>query len=113
MLGLADPLAGRPRRGALRRHRGGHRSRLIGDHLRSRFASVATIGYIGFLMGRASIGLLTTALSLPGALCTLVVAMGVILLLARQVRVADGAVDRPPAGSNTTIGISRGAARSR
>ena len=57
----------------------------------SSVASVATIGYIGFLMGPALIGLLTTALSLPGALCSLVVAMGVVLLLARQVRVADQA----------------------
>jgi hypothetical protein len=40
-------------------------------------------------MGPALIGLLTTALSLQGALCSLVVAMAVILLLARQVRVAD------------------------
>jgi MFS family permease len=54
-------------------------------------ASVATVGYTGFLMGPALIGLLTAALSLSGALCTLVVAMGAILLLARQVRVADRA----------------------
>jgi MFS family permease len=59
----------------------------------SSVASVATIGYVGFLMGPALIGLLTTALSLPGALCSLVVAMGVILLLARQVRVADEVTD--------------------
>jgi len=52
-------------------------------------ASVATVGYTGFLMGPALIGLLTAALSLSGALCTLVVAMGVVLLLARRVGVAD------------------------
>ena len=57
----------------------------------SSVASVATIGYLGFLMGPALIGLLTTALSLPGALCSLVVAMAAILLLARQVRPADAA----------------------
>jgi MFS family permease len=51
-------------------------------------ASVATVGYTGFLMGPALIGLLTAALSLSGALCTLVVAMAAILLLARQVRPA-------------------------
>jgi MFS family permease len=56
----------------------------------SSVASVATIGYVGFLMGPALIGLLTTAVSLTGALCALVVAMAVVLLLARQVRVADG-----------------------
>lgn len=55
----------------------------------SSVASVATIGYTGFLMGPALIGLLTTAISLPAALCSLVVAMATILLLARQVRVAD------------------------
>ena len=55
----------------------------------SSVASVVTIGYVGFLMGPALIGLLTTALSLPGALCSLVVAMGAVLLLARQVGVAD------------------------
>jgi MFS family permease len=55
----------------------------------SSVASVATIGYVGFLLGPALIGLLTTALSLQGALCSLVVAMVVILVLARQVRVAD------------------------
>jgi MFS family permease len=52
-------------------------------------ASVATVGYTGFLMGPALIGLLTAALSLSGALCTLVVAMAAVLLLARQVGVAD------------------------
>lgn len=52
-------------------------------------ASVATIGYTGFLMGPALIGLLTTAVSLPVALCSLVVAMAVLILLARQVRIAD------------------------
>jgi predicted MFS family arabinose efflux permease len=57
----------------------------------SSVASVATIGYTGYLMGPALIGLLTTALSLPGALCSLLVAMGVVLLLARQVGVADHA----------------------
>jgi len=52
-------------------------------------ASVATVGYTGYLMGPALIGLLTAGLSLSGALCTLVAAMAVVLLLARQVRVAD------------------------
>jgi hypothetical protein len=41
-------------------------------------------------MGPALIGLLTAGLSLSGALCLLVAAMLVVLLLARQVRVADG-----------------------
>jgi len=54
-------------------------------------ASVATVGYTGFLMGPALIGLLTTAISLQAALCSLVVAMAVVLLLARQVQGADGA----------------------
>jgi hypothetical protein len=54
-------------------------------------ASVATVGYTGYLMGPALIGLLTAGLSLSGALCLLVAAMLVVLLLARQVRVADGA----------------------
>jgi cyanate permease len=53
-------------------------------------ASVATVGYTGYLMGPALIGLLTAGLSLSGALCLLVAAMLVVLLLARQVRVADG-----------------------
>lgn len=52
-------------------------------------ASVATVGYTGFLMGPAAIGLLTAGVSLSGALCILVVAMGVVLLLARRVRAAD------------------------
>jgi MFS family permease len=54
-------------------------------------ASVATVGYTGFLMGPALIGLLTAAVSLSVALCTLVVAMALTLLLARRVRVADRA----------------------
>lgn len=52
-------------------------------------ASVATVGYTGFLMGPAVIGLLTAAVSLSVALCTLVVAMAVVLLLARRVGVVD------------------------
>jgi MFS family permease len=51
-------------------------------------ASVATVGYTGYLLGPALIGLLTAALSLSGALCTLVVAMAAVLLLARRVGVA-------------------------
>jgi MFS family permease len=62
-------------------------------------ASVATVGYTGFLMGPALIGLLTAALSLSGALCTLVVAMAVVLLLARRVRVADRAQEATPVSS--------------
>ncbi|HEY5333324.1 MAG TPA: hypothetical protein VIJ21_07210, partial [Solirubrobacterales bacterium] len=54
-------------------------------------ASVATVGYTGFLMGPALIGLLTAAVSLSGALCSLVVAMAVILLLARRAGAADRA----------------------
>ncbi len=56
-------------------------------------ASVATVGYTGYLMGPALIGLLTAGLSLSGALCLLVAAMLIVVLLARQVRVADGSRD--------------------
>jgi MFS family permease len=59
-------------------------------------ASVATVGYTGYLMGPALIGLLTAGLSLSGALCLLVAAMLVVLLLARQVRVADGSREPHP-----------------
>ncbi len=52
-------------------------------------ALVAAVGYTGFLMGPALIGLLTAAVSLSGALCALVVAMVAVLLLARRVAVAD------------------------
>lgn len=51
-------------------------------------ASVATVGYTGFLMGPAVIGLLTAVVSLGVALCTLVVAMILIVLLAPSVRAA-------------------------
>ncbi len=61
-------------------------------------ASVATIGYTGFLLGPALIGLLSTAFSLRGALCTLVIAMVVVLLLARQTRPADQVRDPSPGG---------------
>jgi MFS family permease len=74
-------------------------------------ASVATVGYTGFLMGPALIGLLTAAVSLSGALCTLIVAMGVILLLARRVRVADQA--RHAEAVDPTGGDFRGPLRDR
>jgi MFS family permease len=61
-------------------------------------ASVATIGYTGFLLGPALIGLLSSAFSLRGALCTLVIAMVVVLLLARQTRPADQVADGAAGG---------------
>ena len=51
-------------------------------------ASVATLGYTGFLLGPALIGLLTTVVSLSVALCALVVAMIAVVLLAPVVRAA-------------------------
>ena len=59
-------------------------------------ASVATVGYTGYLMGPALIGLLTAGVSLSGALCVLVVAMALVIVLARQVRGADPARSPDP-----------------
>ena len=69
----------------------GHRRRVPLRHRRRRGLGACDPGGDDRRLphGPALIGLLTTALSLPGALCSLVVAMGVVLLLARQVGVAD------------------------
>jgi MFS family permease len=75
-------------------------------------ASVAAVGYTGFLMGPALIGLLTAAVSLSVALCTLVVAMAVTLLLAGRVRVADRGREGVGVGARVDT-LSRSAAKPR